>query len=341
MNSKLTYFMSLILLVTGSLWAQGIDPGTDNLTHSWTFNDGTANDYVGGAHGILMGGAEIWEGSLFTVYPDQWMEMPADQIAINTYSEVTIATWIYPVEGINTEYTMLAYFGNTVNNVGNDYYFLTPARGDDKSRAAISIGVVSSPWNGESGADGPEYDDGELHHMVSTLTDSVITLYIDGELQATTALKSTNTIAGISPVYAYLAKGGYNDDPTWMGEILDFSIYNKALSAEEVLFLYHHQDASGIEDQAALQPDACYLLENYPNPFNPVTTISYNLPQASKVTITVFDVQGREISKLENGMQSAGRHTVRFNAENLSSGVYICQMETQHQVLSRRMLLLK
>lgn len=90
MSTKLNFLLPVILILTGSLFAQGVDPGTENLTHSWTFNDGTANDYVGSANGTLMGGAGIEAGSLFMYDINQWMEMPADVIALNTYNEITI-----------------------------------------------------------------------------------------------------------------------------------------------------------------------------------------------------------------------------------------------------------
>jgi hypothetical protein len=133
---------------------------------------------------------------------------------------------------------MLAYFGDSASGLGNDGYFITSARGDDKSRAAISCGNIDAPYNSESGADGPEYDDGLLHHMVSTLNATDITLYIDGELMQSTPLSATNSISCISPNFAYLAKGGYGADPEWIGAILEFNIYNVALSEAEVAARY-------------------------------------------------------------------------------------------------------
>jgi len=129
---------------------------------------------------------------------------------------------------------MLAYFGDNVNGMGNDGFFITSARGDNKSRAAISIGNTSAPWSAESGADGPEYDDGMLHYMASTINATDITLYIDGVLIASTPLSETNKISGISQNLAYLAKGGYAGDPEWIGAIEQFAIYNVALSAKQI-----------------------------------------------------------------------------------------------------------
>ena len=166
------------------------------------------------------------------------MEMPGDVIAMNTYDAVTIEAWYTPTAGANTSWSMLAYFGDSVNGLGSNGYFITSARGDDKSRAAISIGDIATPWASESGADGPEIDDGLLHQMVSTLDATDITLYIDGVLIAKTALSEANKISGISTNYAYLAKGGYTGDPEWIGQIQEFNIYNQALTEAQVAALY-------------------------------------------------------------------------------------------------------
>jgi len=64
------------------------------------------------------------------------------------------------------------------------------------------------------------------------------------------------------------------------------------------------------------------LIHNFPNPFNPTTTIYYVLPFDSKISLKVYDLSGREVSELVNGYKEAGTHSVIFNGENLSSGVY-------------------
>jgi chitinase len=69
--------------------------------------------------------------------------------------------------------------------------------------------------------------------------------------------------------------------------------------------------------------EQCALYANYPNPFNPSTTISYSLSTASFVTLKVFDVLGREVASLVNERETAGRHTIRFGASSIASGVYL------------------
>lgn len=83
------------------------------------------------------------------------------------------------------------------------------------------------------------------------------------------------------------------------------------------------------------------LLENYPNPFNPSTTIYFELPERSTVTIKIYDVIGNEISTIINQVKEAGKYKINFNGEGLPSGVYFCTLQTKTELLKRKLLLLK
>jgi hypothetical protein len=216
-----------------------LNPGAP--VHSYTFEDGTANDSADGADGVLIGDAVVAGGSLVLDGEDDWMEMPGDVIALNTYSEVTVEAWYTPSEGANTGYTMLASFGLTnpdADWMGVDYLFITSARGDDVSRAAISVGNYSEPWATETGVNGPEYDDGVQHHIVATVTATELAFYIDGELMGVTELSEANHLEGISTAQAYLGKAPYGQDPEWAGSIDEFNIYAKALTEAQVTTKY-------------------------------------------------------------------------------------------------------
>jgi hypothetical protein len=78
-------------------------------------------------------------------------------------------------------------------------------------------------------------------------------------------------------------------------------------------------------------PTGIELLQNYPNPFNPSTTIRYALPGSAQVTLKVFDVLGREVALLADGVRTAGQHEVQFTAGHLSSGVYVYQLRVRLQ----------
>lgn len=96
-----------------------------------------------------------------------------------------------------------------------------------------------------------------------------------------------------------------------------------------------------VEIQNTVSPTAYMLEQNYPNPFNPSTVISYQIPQAAKVTLKVYNIIGKEIATLVNGYRSEGKHTVKFNASNLPSGMYICELRANDFAASRKMLLIR
>ncbi len=87
-------------------------------------------------------------------------------------------------------------------------------------------------------------------------------------------------------------------------------------------------------------PDALYL-SNYPNPFNPSTTIRYGLPLRSMVTLTVFNALGQQVAILEQGEKDAGYHEVRFDGTGLASGVYFYRLRAGDLVQTRTLLLIQ
>lgn len=83
------------------------------------------------------------------------------------------------------------------------------------------------------------------------------------------------------------------------------------------------------------------LKSNYPNPFNPTTTIQYTLQKGGQVQLTVYDMLGKEVALLVNGKQSAGHHTVTFDASRFSSGVYLYKLTSEKFVQTKKMVLLR
>ena len=79
----------------------------------------------------------------------------------------------------------------------------------------------------------------------------------------------------------------------------------------------------------------------YPNPFNPVTNISYALPLESKIIISIFDVNGRKITTLTDGIMTAGIHTVKWNAEGYPGGVYFVKLDAGEFSQTQKLMLIK
>ncbi|MBK8946652.1 MAG: T9SS type A sorting domain-containing protein [Ignavibacteriae bacterium] len=88
-------------------------------------------------------------------------------------------------------------------------------------------------------------------------------------------------------------------------------------------------------------PSNIELYQNYPNPFNPETNISFSLNTKSEVTLKVYDILGKQVASLINGTLNAGFHNIKFNANKLTTGLYIYQLKTKNFVHSRKMMFVK
>ena len=91
-----------------------------------------------------------------------------------------------------------------------------------------------------------------------------------------------------------------------------------------------------------IEPNNFILLQNYPNPFNPSTNIEFELLKSSTVTLSIYDMLGREVTRLiDNEEKSSGKFKLSFDASKLSSGIYIYQIRTDKYRESKKMILLK
>jgi beta-N-acetylhexosaminidase len=99
--------------------------------------------------------------------------------------------------------------------------------------------------------------------------------------------------------------------------------------------------ATGVEFTEGAGVPSAMRIANYPNPFNPVTTLQYTVASDGPVALRVFDLLGREVATPVDGHQAAGMHTVQFNGSGLASGAYVCRLECAGAVVSCRISLLK
>jgi hypothetical protein len=134
------------------------------------------------------------------------------------------------------------------------------------------------------------------------------------------------------------------DDESW--EIVDQSgnvfkcsnVQELELSGETVQWI--------LRKSTSIVPSIFTIHSAYPNPFNPITTLRYDLPDDNHVTLTIYDLNGREINRLVNTVQSAGHKTIQWNATDMngkpvSAGIYLYQIQSGEFIQTRKMVLLK
>ena len=88
-------------------------------------------------------------------------------------------------------------------------------------------------------------------------------------------------------------------------------------------------------------PKTVQLYQNYPNPFNPSTTISFELDKQDKVKLEIFNIMGQLVETIQNEVFTAGKHSVKFRADNLSSGVYFYRLRTSASTQTKKFTLIK
>lgn len=105
--------------------------------------------------------------------------------------------------------------------------------------------------------------------------------------------------------------------------------------------IFTNEPFTDVKNEKPVSPNEFYLSQNYPNPFNPETKFTYNLPEASFVSIKIYDVLGNEVRTLVNEYKSSGKYDLIFNANDLSSGIYFYCLRTGNNFITKKMTLLK
>jgi subtilisin family serine protease len=123
-------------------------------------------------------------------------------------------------------------------------------------------------------------------------------------------------------------------------EASDMSGLRKSpFNAPDSLFMYKYGDTKIVPEPVVPVPTSCKLFQNYPNPFNPTTIIRYDLPEQAHVSLKVYDILGRAVQVLTDGLQPAGRYEVPFNATMLATGVYFYELRANEFREAKKMII--
>jgi subtilisin family serine protease len=129
---------------------------------------------------------------------------------------------------------------------------------------------------------------------------------------------------------------------SFLDENLTMGSYSYRLKQIDFAGTFEYSNAVVVE---VFSPEKYTLMQNFPNPFNPSTTIEFSIPQASNVTIEIYNIVGERVASLVNKTLDAGYHRANFNASNLPSGTYVYQLKASGQngtfTETKKMLLMK
>jgi len=133
---------------------------------------------------------------------------------------------------------------------------------------------------------------------------------------------------------------GIDPNGEWTLKVVDMVSGNSGILQSWGLKLFFDAPTE-VESDYAFIPNEYEVYQNFPNPFNPSTTISWQIPVAGFVTLKIYDVLGSEVTTLVNEELSAGKYETVFDASRLSSGVYFYQIKAGKYIQTKKMILLK
>jgi len=288
--------------------------------YSGLCNHGTAVNVASGAdrHGIA-GMAYLFDGA------SSHVRVPTNA-SLNFNDAISISLWLRPTQLFTTRETYPISHGNWENRWKISVTPSQKIRWTVKTTTGIKdldskTTLVANNW----------------YHVVAIYDGTNILIYINGSLD-----NQSNFTGKILPTNIDLMIGQVlpgNAQYNFKGSIDDVRVYDYAIDATTVMQLY--QEPSGFTEPQSPKPYKFALKPNFPNPFNPATSICWQLPERGKVSLEVFDVRGNLVSTLLNTELPAGEYTYLWQAERLSSGIYFIRLQHESNLAIRKCIKLK
>ncbi|MFH1277548.1 MAG: LamG-like jellyroll fold domain-containing protein [Candidatus Eisenbacteria bacterium] len=205
------------------------------------------------------------------------------------------------------------------------------------------IGFREGFWN--------KFPLGEWQHLAITADGARLRIYRNGaeigNMPYDGTLKTSRPGLGIGVKLNNLGTVPNGAEPGWWdGTIDDIRIYDRALGANEIRALHQNGVGTGVESPGSAPPPRFALGKNAPNPFNPATRIAYELAERSTVTLAIYDIAGRRVRVLVDGVMPAGNHAATWDGRNgagrdVASGIYFAKMAAGSFEDVRKMVLLR
>ena len=208
------------------------------------------------------------------------------------------------------------------------------------NREIIQNSVI---W-GDSSAFTFEYE--ALYGQIQTINHCAITGGYSGE--GNIDLSSNNSGDPNSPYFSDPESGNWmiqeysplRDAGVWTSDVPLYDLAGFTRNAIPDIGCYEY-DPTSIEDTESVLPRTTELFQNYPNPFNPATNIKFALSKAGRVELSVYNIAGQLVRKVIDKEMKAGYHSIKFEADNLNSGLYFYKLNAGGKEITKKMLMVK
>lgn len=307
---------TMYLIIKGNLVSKGlVSMGGSALINNW---------YIQGNISFL-GGAFSTNSAA-----------PADTLILNGTTKQSFISTLASLSNVRTLVrtgTIVDLDTNRVGNNANQAFVLEPGASIITGQALGLVGNINTTASKALSKSASYTYDGTVAQADTLLPDTVKNLTINNP--AGFALSRATVVTGVLKLQAGVLN---NTSPNTITIAPGGSVVFSGGSTTSPIPGW---PATSVETTANHNPHSFVVYQNFPNPFNPSTIIGYELPKSSSVKVTIYDILGNEVRLLARGVQSAGYHSVTFNAQNLSSGMYFYKLQAGEFTQTRKMILLK
>lgn len=343
--------LSMVLDISGNVYVTGYSYGLKNEDYATIkYNSNGTEQWVARFNGnsdmydIANGIAIDLSGNVY-VTGFSYDSVSAENYATIKYNSSGVQQWISIFNGSANDFDITS--GIAVDNSGNVYvtgYSYNNSTSEDYATVKYNSSG-SQQWVSLYNGEGNDFD-----IAVSLKLDNQDNVYVTGYSYGGESVEDFVTIKysnSGTELWKQVFNGNSNGSDIASALAVDASGnvytsgYSYNTSSEYDFITIKYSPSVGITEFNVSSPEKFILNQNFPNPFNPGTVISYHLSNADYVTLKIYDLLGKEVASLVNERQSAGIHSVNFKGSSLTSGTYIYKLTAGGISETKRMMLLK
>ncbi|MCA1801121.1 MAG: S8 family peptidase [Rhodothermaceae bacterium] len=244
--------------------------------------------------------------------------------------------------GLFNDWDIIPYFdNNTAFDLQGDFIYAWSSQPGQPYTAVAHLGTIESALAIDNRFNGPQ----------DSLNFGLVDGFSDQKKSWSLRAGRTKTVLRNTDISIVTSSGPFDIEPEATAVIGFIYAYGNSL-ADLRLQIQNAREKAGfrvsspglvLKDEGPFSeiPESTLLYSNYPNPFNPSTTVRYYMDEGAEVNLSVYDLLGRLVTTLARGPRAQGSHTVSYNAAGLSSGVYLLVLDAGGKRQTRKMLLLK
>ena len=308
---------------------------------------GNADDETGAHHGTVYG-TQLAADRLG--YPSSAYVFDGDDdfIDIGTGLKlpfpITVSAWVRP-----DDVTDAVIFRNDLIDGWSAYHGVQVSLVDGNLLARVGSGLAAPESRKDKITTDAPIQAGRWTHVTVVFRDfDDISLYVDGREHPGEYFGEGLGMTYSADEPGYIGRGAEEapSDNDFVGTIDELCIFDVALEDPDVFHLYSPQGYPADAPETVPVVAAIANYHTYPNPFNPTCTIAFGLPQATNLSVTVFDIRGRAVCHLYRGWATEGPHLMQWNGRDdrgtaSASGTYFCVVTTAKESVTRKLELIK